>query len=312
MKNLRIAVMKYVVWVACIVTCILQGACLGRYRVDLIPHPLPSQDYYGKVIDQSGMPVADVDVVGTLVNPPVFGGLQYGMMGAGDGSTDGGEATIKTTCRTKSDANGLFQFTWMRGIGFGVSLSKSGYEIDYRVGEKGPISGNQTSADDRTIFTMYKLQGAEPMVHQNFIVMLPCDGTTTNVNLQTGKKVTSGGDIAITFTRNPVQIVDRHTPFEWTLKLEISGGGLIETHDIYPYLAPENGYQASITLGTGPSPKTYSASANQAYYFKSADGKYGRVTIGLHADYQPPPTLLGIEVYLNPSGSRNLESDEAK
>jgi hypothetical protein len=50
-----------------------------------------------------------------------------------------------------------------------------------------------------------------------------------------------------------------------------------------------------------------------AYYFKSKDGQvYGRMTINITADFQPPPTYFGAEIYANPAGSRNLEFDPKK
>jgi hypothetical protein len=39
---------------------------------------------------------------------------------------------------------------------------------------------------------------------------------------------------------------------------------------------------------------------------------FGRMTIKIMADYQPPPTLFRAEIYANPAGSRNLEFDPSK
>jgi hypothetical protein len=158
---------------------------------------------------------------------------------------------------------------------------------------------------------MYKLRGAESIVHSKIHDYIPCDGTEIQYNLSTGKRVTSNGGLVVRFTRNPVQIV-RGTPFEWTLALEVPGGGLIEMKDLYPYEAPESGYQEITTITTGPNPKNYTDSVNKNYYYKSADGKYGRLFIELQADFQPPPTSFDGSIYLNPSGSRNLEFDPAQ
>lgn len=248
-------------------------------------------DFYGKVVDQFGAPVVGAKVRGVIVFSSV------------DGANNQDNYTV-------TDGSGLFKFNNLHGPNFGAVPSKYGYEYN----ERQPNNWRESYKPDPAnpiIFPMYKLQGAEPMTHQNFIVMLPCDGTQTSINLRTGKAVISDGDMLVAFTRNPEQI-HRGTPFEWTLTLEVPGGGLLEAHDIFPYEAPDSGYQETITITTGASPQSYINTASQTYYFKSSDGKYGRVTIGLHADYQPPPTLLGIEVYLNPSGSRNLEWDPAK
>jgi len=241
-------------------------------------------DFYGKVIDQYGEPIAEVKVRGVIVLSSMAG-------------------TANQDNFAETDGNGIFKFNNLHGPNFGVALSKDGYAPYI-----GPNWSESYKPDPNNpeVFIMWKLQGSESLVHQRFIVMLPCDGTSKNVDLHTGKTVSKGGDITITFTRNPVQITIGK-PFEWTLTVDVPGGGLQEIHDLYPYEAPEDGYQQTITVATGPDPKTYVNSSYKSYYYKSADSKYGRVSFGLHADYQPPPTLLGIEVYLNPSGSRNLE-----
>ncbi len=48
-------------------------------------------------------------------------------------------------------------------------------------------------------------------------------------------------------------------------------------------------------------------------FFKSRGGQnYGKVTINLMANYEPPPTHFEIDAYVNPAGSRNLEIDPKK
>ncbi len=250
-------------------------------------------NFYGKVMDQYGQPINAVKVDGGVM---LYGGFTQ---------------SKSETYNTQTDTQGRFSFVGLHGVDFGVNFQKDGYFYDLKISSKRPDDYYTTSPDRPIIYTMWKLQGAEPMVHQSFIPILPCDGTPINVNLSAGKAVSTGGDIMVAFTRNPVQIV-RGKPFEWTLTLNVRGGGLVEVHDPYPYEAPADGYQQTITITTGADPKSYMDSAKKTFYYKSADGKYGRMTIDLQADFQPPPTFFGITFYLNPSGSRNLEWDQAK
>jgi hypothetical protein len=249
---------------------------------------------YGKVVDQSGDPVVGANVRG--------GTLLIG----------GAERSGSEPFQTQTDGQGRFNVS-AHGVDIGVTLQKDGYDYDQKLSAQRPEGYLNSDPDHPVVFTIWKAQGAEPMVHQNFHFLIACDGTPTSVNLQTGKSVTSGGDMVITFTRNPVQIV-RGKPFDWTLTLEVpDGGGLVEMHDAYPYEAPADGYKPSITVGTGSNQQSFPDSDEQVYYFKSAGGKYyGRIRIKLQPDFQPPPTFLQIEAYLNPSGSRNLEFDSAK
>jgi hypothetical protein len=248
-------------------------------------------DAYGKVIDQFGTPVDGADVIGGtfVISPDGSGGQKF---------------------TTETNGQGLFSFTGLHGSDFGVIISKEGYKYNQR-----PyldwFKGYKPDPANPMVFTMYKLQGAEPMVHIKFGRTIPCDGTEVQYNLLTGTEVSTGGDLIVSFIRDPVQI-HRGKPFEWTLTLEVPGGGLIEESDPYPYEAPEGGYQNAVTVTTGPEPKAYIDSTTKSYYYKSADGKYGRLFINLQADFQPPPTSFDGSIYLNPSGSRNLEWDTAK
>jgi hypothetical protein len=50
-----------------------------------------------------------------------------------------------------------------------------------------------------------------------------------------------------------------------------------------------------------------------SFYFESGNGQvYGRMSVKIMADFQPPPTLFDAEIYANPAGSRNLEFDPSK
>jgi len=246
---------------------------------------------YGRVVDQYGVPIVDADVTGGTV------------MMAPDG-------TASREFTTTTDNQGQFNFLGLHGSYFGVGFKKIGYEFNPKLYLTW-WNGYKPDPANPMVFTMYKLQGAEPMVHTKFGRTIPCDGTEVQYNLFTGKETTAGGGLVVTFSRNPIQIV-RGTPFEWTLTLQVPGGGLAEINDPYPYEAPEGGYKESITIGTGPNPKTYTDSTTKNYYYKSADGKYGRLFITLQADFQPPPTSFEGSIYLNPSGSRNLEWDPEK
>jgi len=57
--------------------------------------------------------------------------------------------------------------------------------------------------------------------------------------------------------------------------------------------------------------KNWTPSASGSFYFKSGQ-TYGRLTINVTANFQPPPTYFGADIYANPSGSQNLEFDSSK
>jgi hypothetical protein len=214
---------------------------------------------------------------------------------------------------TKTDSDGLFSFTGLHGKGLGWSVTKAGYEgSPNAVALTGPKTGKQSTAKDRITYVMWK-QNPEAMVYRKFRpINLPCDNTPVNVNLLQGKTVPLNGDMVIRFNRTPVQIV-RGKPFPWTLTLSMPGGGFIDLGDQpYPYLAPTEGYQETLTITDRDFPNKLEDSVRRSYFFKTASGQYGRLKVNLQTDFQPPPTVFGIDSYLNPSGSRNLEYDRAK
>jgi len=254
---------------------------------------LKSLDFYGKVVDQHGNPVVDAKVrggVGLNVDFIHSGGKDY---------------------FTETDLKGRFSFVGIRGTGIGIWVSKEGYDCDQSQNEQRPPNYFQHDPNNPVVFTMWKLKGPEPMVHSKIQTAIPCDGTTVSFDLLTGKKVSSGGDLTVKLLRNPVNIV-RGKPFDWSITFEIENGGLAEIADLYPYEAPSDGYRSSIAtnIPAAIDMKDFADALTRSYYFKCRNGQvYGRMKIQIQADFQPPPTFFSVEIYVNPSGSRNLEYD---
>jgi len=98
--------------------------------------------------------------------------------------------------------------------------------------------------------------------------------------------------------------------FDWRAKVEVlNGGGLETTDEEFGYTAPGDGYVDSAELGYSISDtnKPWSDAASQTYYLKLRGGSmYGRMELQMvpGGDH-----FCLIRSSLNPSGSRNLESD---
>jgi hypothetical protein len=88
---------------------------------------------------------------------------------------------------------------------------------------------------------------------------------------------------------------------------------LKENDDLYPNNAPASDYQQSITVSMPLGAKNWSPYLQRAYYFTAGNGQdYGRINIDLTGDFQPPPTNLDADIYVNTAGSRKLEFDPFK
>lgn len=246
-------------------------------------------DTYGKVVDQDGQPVVDAKV-------------QANVETSFSDSTD---------YHTKTDAQGLFHFLGLHGQGLGIELQKDGYYFNYMLPSAQRPGNYLPDPSNPMVLTMWKLHGAEPIKHAQLHAYIPCDGTVTRFDLLTGKK-NSGGDLSVSLARNPLNI-ERQKPFAWTLTLQITNGGFQNITNIYPYEAPSNGYQSSMIFHYESGSSNWTSQIQPQLYFKGNNGQiYGRMTLKVMTDFQPPPTLFDADIYANPAGSRNLEYEIPK
>ena len=152
---------------------------------------------YGNVIDQEGQPVAGVKVQGHV------------HIGIGDSEEHD----------TETDDHGLFHLLGQHGSGLNVDLQKEGYIFNYMLPSAQRPNDYLPDSNSPLIFSMWKLRGAEPMVHDQIHAYIPCDGSVASFDLLTGKKGTDG-NFRVSLTRNPVSII-QGKPFAWTEHLRL-------------------------------------------------------------------------------------------
>jgi hypothetical protein len=277
----------------------------GQARIERFDQVLRGENakpinVYGKVIDQYGQPVVGAEVKGgTLlyVNPERSGGESFS---------------------TITDAQGQFSFTGLHGVRFGFGIEKLGYEYDRR---KYLDWWDSYKPDpiNPAVFVMWKLQGAEPMLHSNVNKRLPYDEQSASFrasfDLGTGK-IRESGDLHITLIQNPVVVKRALGNFAWKIIITVPGGNLLEATDLYKNLAPESGYQDAYSFAQERDDPKWTARFAKTFYVHTAKGKYAKVTVDLTPGTNRPEVGLGVglslETWLNPSGSRNLEFDAAK
>lgn len=247
-----------------------------------------NQEIFAKVIDQYGQPVVGADVTGHLI-------LLQGL--------DSDEKVMNY--KTQTDGAGLFQFTGLTGADLGVTVSKIGYLIGgHGEGYKAPVGG-KSLPDDRIVFTMWKLHvPAEPLTGQSIDAEIPHDGTSTTFNTATGKE-SANGDLRVTLIRSPLEVRRGRDKFDWSVKIEMLQGGLIEENDPYDYWAPETGYQPTFEFNVSSNNVPWRSELENKFYIKTSQGQYGRMQFGVYSALTP--ARLQIEFTINPSGSQNLE-----
>lgn len=245
---------------------------------------------YGKVIDQYNQPVSQAEIdASVMVNV-------------------GFENSADNNYVTTTDMQGQFKFIDLHGARFGFAPKKDGYEYNPKL-YLNWWNNYKPDPDNPAIFVMWKLKGAEPMTHAKFGAWIPYDGTPVKIDLFTGKK-SEEGDLQVSLTRSPLQVRRGVDHFDWEVQIQVIGGGLVESHDPYPYEAPEKGYQSTFEFGQTKDAPDWTRKLVQTFYIRNAKGDYGRINIDLTTDSdRPEGTGLGVESWMNPSGSRNLEFD---
>ena len=173
-------------------------------------------EFYGKVLDEDGNPVAGAtaDISWTDMSP-------------------NGSSNTQVT----SDGAGLFSITRVSGKHMTVQVTKHGY---YRETSKGRSSYeyagfweptyHEPNSSSPIIFYLRKKGISEPLILRGPILLgAPNDGRPINIDLTTGRKTSDGsGNIVLRISKGP----KTNKRFDWTAIIEgVDGAGLIESKD---------------------------------------------------------------------------------
>lgn len=252
--------------------------------------------FYGRVEDQFGNPVESAAI---NFNVRVMNGQ---------------ESTVNRG-QVMTDGNGFFTITGYRGQDLGVMPEKAGYTLaststlfKYSHLEDRPYVPNQNNP---TVIKMWKLQGAEPLIHFSFKARIPHDDTSVVFDLHTGKIVDAGGDLIIRL-KCPLE-PSSNQQYDWQATIQPVDGGIVSSDvRLESRLgAPDSGYDSEFDINYQKDVKPWSSTFHGGFYFKDHGGSdYGEFDVGIIIyaikDGFVPITLDG---YINPAGSRNLEID---
>jgi hypothetical protein len=257
-------------------------------------------DFYGKLQDQFADPVAGAEITGSIIY---------------DNGSSNGVREIKTV----SDANGLFEIHGGKGESLSVMPRKEGYALaattaGFRYSHFYPESRHVPNPPQPAVIEMWKLQGAERLIHFQTKAYVRLDGTPSTFDLQTGKRAESGGDITLV-VESPA-VPDPMQQYAWKAKIRSEGGGLILWQDVgfeKMFVAPESGYEREIVI-VQSGVKPWSSRFNGTFYLRSRNGAaYGKLSVAIITDvvkHESIPVI--VSGYMNPAASRNLEVDSAR
>jgi hypothetical protein len=256
--------------------------------------------FYGKVVDQHGQPVVDARVGYSALDKWMQPGTGY---------------------NGKSDENGFFNITGIKGVTLSVNVQKKGYYFIYGVSNSafaygtGPDSyfKSPPTKDNPAVFVLHKMGEAEPLVHlKTRSIRIPKNGSPADWNLAYGKGSPSGQSVLRieAWTDNEGLDPNLNEPYDWRCRVSVPGGGLVERQGQFAFTAPENGYSETDEVSFKKNDSPWQRRLEKEYFVKLPNGTYGRLKLWFTTGGKH---FAEIESYLNPKvGSRNLEFDPEK
>jgi hypothetical protein len=135
---------------------------------------------------------------------------------------------------------------------------------------------------------------------------MPRDGTPVSLDLVTGKTTTEadGGLIIQCWTEDRGKRPGEK--YDWRSRVTIPGGGLVISDKEFDFIAPENGYTPFVEVNMSADRSDWKNDVDLKLFYRLSGGAYGRMTLSLIAG---GGHFCVVESFLNPSGSRNLESE---
>ena len=251
-------------------------------------------EFYGKVIDQGSNALAGADIKAlvrhwTMPDPAVpLAGSK--------------EIPLEQT----SGSDGRFELTGATGDGFGIGITKGGYEAEPSHRSFGPVG---SSHDDPVIFKMWSTNIHEHLVGGKKAFHIIPDGRLYFINLTDGTISESGaGDLKV-WVKRPEPITSRR--YDWSCGMEAINGGILQESDknAAMYEAPKDGYTTSFGYEESASANGWGdTTGEQRFYVKLNNGQeFGRLSIELEAYYNNQiPAMIRLSYAINPSGSRIL------
>jgi uncharacterized repeat protein (TIGR03803 family) len=247
-------------------------------------------DFYGKVVDEKSNAVSNAGVS--------FRWSDLTARGFENSST------------AQSDSNGLFSLTGKQGGSLTVSVGKNGYYTFDRWGKTFFYSkmdaGRKHIPDPLNPVIFYlrkKGQGVELIASENGMrpdvwVRVPKDGTPVRVDFfQKQPSVT--GQLEISQIKPPWQGATN-----WSFRLHIPEGGLVENQDEFQFEAPETGYQTTVGYDFKKGETNWTTQVTKQFYITFGQPrKYGWLRIESNLAQE----TIFLTYAINPTGSRNLE-----
>lgn len=256
-----------------------------------------SINFYGRIIDQHGEPVPDADINFKATDKFMESGSGY---------------------QGKSDADGYFSLSGVKGAALGVGVRKKGYyQIDgksngyfaYGVGVDSERRAPPTKKEP-AIFFLHKMGEAVQLVRLKNVVEISKKGNPVEIRLDSWALAENGqGDIIIQAWSDyeSGQLTEN---YNWKFIITVPNGGLVENNTQFDFEAPLGGYKEFDEIIMMKDDSQWKRRFEKEYFLRLSRNNYARISL----TYIPGGGhFIHFESYLNPEpGNRNLEADPNK
>ncbi len=226
-------------------------------------------DFYGKVVEQDGTPVpgATIWLDSSKIEPHL---------------NPNQHPIAHETFARMTDQNGLFSVQGMSGTYLQVvDVSKDGYRSDIKVGRffhYGPSADfrerHHPDPANPVLFYVWKKRPTESLIQREIGFRLHVDNTPVTIDLLTGKSQpgrVEAGDLQVSLKR-PDGLLYPKELYDWEFEIKAIKGAIVETKDVFLYLAPETGYQDGYKYTFRTANVPGGRDAKKKFYVRGRDG----------------------------------------
>jgi hypothetical protein len=276
-------------------------------------------EFHGRVLDQNNRPVAGVKIT-TRHSWFDESWIRKAYPKSPVVNEAGGVPMITETNVLITGPDGSFHLNKGQATSLHIlSLENEGYQWDRKSGGETFVysarfiddNSNQWPAymkkNGDFVIRIWKKGETEPLVfvNQSIPIKMPIiEDLRVNFFMQPRGAPDLIIKMPLLFPDDPNRLYDRRILFETV------HGEIVETIDVFPYMAPETGYSRSWETKLTPSDPKYEGGGWKKHFFVQL--RNGKITGSISVHFDVSSGRFVFSGYLNPTGSRNLEPDPEK
>jgi hypothetical protein len=280
-------------------------------------------DFYGKIVDQHGVPVIGAKLIYELEGKFLAPGKGFGQVTTDEAGRfeihgEGGALNLYGMRHPKAR---LFYPLPSYPITAAVRQSPQNESIrilghqETKGGEN--LLWTDTSLDNPHVFTAWRVEDYEKVQSGRMVTSIISDGRVYTYDFT---KKDKWGDVVSSPAEGATDgqlrmncfhdyIRDPQDEKDWSITITAVDGGIQSTDDYYLNMAPESGYQPTIEMGSERNSSEFTRNMfGQRFYFTAKNGQiYGGIYLDIKGDYKPDECGVSIRLFkINTNASRNL------